>query len=134
MNCKVCNTPIRKGARNCPNCGGDAPAGTGFERSNEPGPLPAPDLSTARDEVSKLVAPPPRGKKKPKRTRKVAPPKASGETPLFAPDAASLRTLLAEQPEALESKRSACERIARTAQLGPLGGPPRGDGSDLPRT
>ena len=23
MNCKVCNTPIRKGARNCPNCGGD---------------------------------------------------------------------------------------------------------------
>lgn len=103
MNCKVCNTPIRKGARNCPNCGGDAPAGTGFERSNEPGPLPAPDLSTARDEVSKLVAPPPRGKKKPKRTRKVAPPKASGETPLFAPDAASLRTLLAEQPEALET-------------------------------
>ena len=53
--------------------------------------------------MSKLVAPPPRGKKKPKRTRKVAPPKASGETPLFAPDAASLRTLLAEQPEALET-------------------------------
>jgi len=106
MNCKVCNTRIRKGARACPNCGNEAPAGAAFERTREPGPLPAPDLSTARDDVVELDnvtdAPPPAKKKKAKRTRKVAPAKASGTAPLFAPDAASLRTLLAEQPEALE--------------------------------
>ena len=109
MNCKMCNTRIRRGARTCPNCGNEAPAGTAFEQTSDPGPLPAPDLSTARDEVDEVVelddvtaAPPPAKKKKAKRTRKVAPAKASGTAPLFAPDAASLRTLLAEQPEALE--------------------------------
>ncbi len=109
MNCKVCNTQIRKGARTCPNCGGEAPAGAAFERSDAPGRLPAADLSTARDEVGELdgledlpAVSPRTKKKKAKRTRKVAPAKASSQASLFAPDAASLRTLLSEQPEALE--------------------------------
>ncbi|MEE2678784.1 MAG: hypothetical protein VX546_09440 [Myxococcota bacterium] len=109
MNCKVCNTRIRKGNRNCPNCGNEAPAGGTFEPSAKPGPLPAPDLSTARDGVDDLSsretrapAPVPTKAKKTKRSRKASPAKASGSAPLFAPDAASLRTLLAEQPEALE--------------------------------
>ena len=109
MNCKVCNTRIRKGTRNCPNCGGETPAGGTFEPSAKPGPLPAPDLSTARNEVEDAApleelapVPAPAKPKKAKRSRKASPAKASGSAPLFAPDAASLRTLLAEQPEALE--------------------------------
>lgn len=110
MNCKVCNTRVRKGARTCPNCGNESLAGGAFEATNEPGPLPAQELSTARDdgddlvELDDITEAPPRGKKKKaRRARKVAPAKTSGNAPLFAPDAASLRTLLAEQPEALES-------------------------------
>jgi len=115
MNCKVCNTRLGAGARSCPNCGSDAPAESAFSRSSKPTPLPSPELSTARDDEDDVVVeledlteddepappPPPRARPAPAPPRAAA-PRPSGHAPLFAPDAAGLRALLREQPEALE--------------------------------
>lgn len=125
MFCKVCNTRLSPGERNCPNCGNDAPAESAFVKAKRPAPLPSSGLgeSDAReidveleldDVTDEIEAPPeseasasgkaaPKPATKPRPTPKAAPArKPSGAAPLFAPDAPGLRALLAEQPEALE--------------------------------
>ena len=125
MLCKVCNTRLGATERQCLNCGQDAPAESAYARTTQPGPLPSPDLSTAREEDDEIVElnevsgeaplPPPKKKKaapkKPEKTAaKAAPRKAPEEAPkmrepapLFAPDPAGLRALLAGSPDALEA-------------------------------
>lgn len=117
MFCKNCNTRLNPGERTCPNCGNDAGPEAAMSRPSKPAPLPATGLSTAKDpeeelevelelnEVSGEVSAPP----KPAAKREAAPAtskaparKPSGSAPLFAPDPAGLRALLAEQPDALE--------------------------------
>ena len=117
MYCKNCNTRLGPGERTCPNCGNDVGSEAATARAGRPTPLPSPKLSTAKEpddelevelelnEVSGEQPAPPKPAAKPKATR--APSKAparkpSGAAPLFAPDPAGLRALLAEQPEALE--------------------------------
>lgn len=132
MYCKVCNTRLGQGDRHCPNCGTDAPAEAAFAKTSPPSPLPAADLSRARDpeeddevlveleEVSGEQPPPekpappkpaPPAAKPSKPTKAPSPPprskpapapSPSAGAPLFAPDPAGLRALLTEQPDALE--------------------------------
>lgn len=128
MFCKVCNTRLAASDRHCPNCGQDAPAEAAFSRTSPPAPLPAAELSTARDEideddivelddVSGEETPPPRKAKAP--VKKAAKPEprrpekpagrataggatGRGDAPLIAPDSAGLRALLVEAPHSLE--------------------------------
>jgi hypothetical protein len=117
MFCKVCNTRLSPGERTCPNCGNDAGPEASKNRPGRPTPLPSPSLSSAAspeeeedvelelDEVTGELPtpPPPAAKPKAAPAKSKAPArKPSGAAPLFAPDPAGLRALLAEQPEALE--------------------------------
>jgi hypothetical protein len=124
MFCKNCNTRLSPGERTCPNCGNDTGREAAMARPNRPPPLPSPGLSTAKDpeqeelevelelnEVSGEVSaePSPAAEPKPAAKPQTSPAsspapsrKPSGSAPLFAPDPAGLRALLAEQPEALE--------------------------------
>ena len=98
------------GERTCPNCGNEAGPGVTGPRSAKPGPLPKPELSQARDEEIELelsevtserpipkAAPTAKPKKK-----NPAPMRKRGPSPAFALDANGVRSLLAEQPGALE--------------------------------
>jgi hypothetical protein len=123
MFCKKCNTRLEPGERTCPNCGNDAGPDAAKARSSGPGPLPSAELSTAKDpeddldvelELNEVTGEPPsptppaaepKPAPKPKATPAPSPAadrKPSGAAPLFAPDPAGLRALLAEQPDALE--------------------------------
>lgn len=129
MLCKVCNTRLGANDRHCPNCGQDAPAEAAFSRTSSPSALPKAELSTARgeadadvvelDEVSGERKPQPKKSKAPAKkpaprksdkpaARSAAkqpaarPPAPSGGAPLFAPDPAGLRALLAASPHTLE--------------------------------
>ncbi|MGI9590152.1 MAG: hypothetical protein ACR2P8_02195 [Myxococcota bacterium] len=119
MFCKVCNTRLGANDRHCPNCGQDAPAEAAFARTSPPKPLPSAELSTARDEIDEDILelnevsgeePPPRKKAKApekkaaKSAKKAAASKAGARTgqAWVAPDAAGLRTMLADMPQSLE--------------------------------
>jgi hypothetical protein len=126
MFCKVCNTRLSPGERNCPNCGNDAPAESAFVKATRPAPLPSSRLgesdtreidvelelddvtgeieSPPEPEASASAKPAPKPAAKPRPKQKAAAPArgSPGSAPLFAPDAAGLRALLAEQPDALE--------------------------------
>jgi hypothetical protein len=119
MNCKVCNTRLGPGDQTCPNCGNEAPAEPAFSRSKVPPGLPSADLSTAKDrdreedvelelddvtaEVPLEEAPPPPARARTTGKKPSARKNTAEGAPLFAPDAAGLRALLAEQPGALET-------------------------------
>jgi hypothetical protein len=117
MYCRNCNTRRDPGERTCPNCGHDFGSEAATARASLPSPLPSPELSTAKEpdeefgielelnEVTAEMPAPPKPAAKPKAARapsKAPAPKPSGAAPLFAPDPAGLRALLAEQPETLE--------------------------------
>jgi hypothetical protein len=119
MNCKVCNTRMSPGERTCPNCGNDAGPGASARRQSKPGPLPSAEASNASDpdedielELDEVTGeqpaepPPPKAKPKAKPASKAKPAARrsapSGAAPLFSPDPAGLRVLLAERPESLE--------------------------------
>lgn len=112
MNCKVCNTRMSPGDRQCPNCGNDAGPGSSMPGNSKPGPLPSAKMSRATDpeddvelelnEVSGESSAPAQPKPKPvaKKAKPVA-KKAEAGSP-FSIDASGLRGLLAEQPGSLE--------------------------------
>ena len=111
MNCKVCNTRMSPGDRQCPNCGNDAGPGSTMPGNSKPGPLPSAKLSRATDpeddleleldEVSgESPAPSANAKAAPKKAKPVE-KKVAPASP-FTLDATGLRGLLAEQPGALE--------------------------------
>jgi len=117
MFCKNCNTRLTPGERTCPNCGNDAGPEAALSRPSRPTPLPSMGVSTAKEpeedlevelelnEVTGEAPAPPKPAPKPKAAAaksQAAPRKPSGSAPLFAPDPAGLRALLAEQPGALE--------------------------------
>jgi hypothetical protein len=124
MFCRNCNTRLGPGERTCPNCGNDVGPEATLARPSRHTPLPAPELSTAKDpeeedlevelELNDVTGEPPpptqpaaepKPASEPKATPATSPAadrKPSGAAPLFAPDPAGLRALLAEQPEALE--------------------------------
>jgi hypothetical protein len=117
MNCKVCNTRLGPGERQCPNCGNDAGPGATSPRSSKPGPLPATDLSKSTDpndddielelnevsgEVSAEVPAPAPPRSAPKVAKRPPAAKSSGPAPPLSIDASGLRALLFEQPGALE--------------------------------
>jgi hypothetical protein len=119
MQCKVCNTRLAPGERTCPNCGNDAGPGASFNRQTKQelpkAKMPEPEDSSGEielelDDVTEDPLPPPRrssptsASKSSSGSKSEARPAArrGGAAPLFSPDAAGLRALLAEQPEALE--------------------------------
>jgi Holliday junction resolvase-like predicted endonuclease len=138
MHCRVCNTRLSGGERTCPNCGSDAGHDSSFSSATRPAPLPSSGLSNAEDpgedvelELDELSGESPAASKPEAPSKPAAPPARparepapkpaatphSREAPLFAPDAAGLRALLAERPEALEEGLA----LYRTDDGKPLG-------------
>lgn len=131
MNCRGCNTRVPAGHKSCPHCGAEIRNATGGSGASRATVLPAPELSTARDDTDEVVdldetadeeapTPAPRRKsKKPAAPRKpAAPSKPEPEaTPMIATDAEGLRAMLVESPELLEPGLE----IYRDAEGTPLG-------------
>ncbi len=132
MNCKGCNTRVPEGKKSCPHCGAEIKNPGSYSSSSRATVLPAPELSTARDDTDDFVeledaadeeppkpAPRPKAKKSPP-PKKSAPKRAPDPepaAPMVATDAESLRGILAEDPETLEAGLS----VYTDAEGTPLG-------------
>ena len=114
MNCKGCNTRVPDGKKSCPHCGAEFRNSASLSGPSRATVLPAPELSTARDDGDDFVeldetaddeAPKPAPRRKTKKTtasKKRAPKPEPEATPMMATDADGLRTHLAERPDTLE--------------------------------
>lgn len=117
MHCKGCNTRVPDGKKSCPHCGAEIKNAGSYSSSSRATVLPAPELSTARDDGDDFVeledaaddepptpAPRRKAKKSPPAKKPAAKPAPEPEpAPMVATDAEGLRGILAEDPEMLEA-------------------------------